>query len=122
MNLYKKSLETLMGNILSRPFYTDKLREMVSIKNILIITGQRRTGKSMIVLDYLKKEKIDLLKVFYINKELDSLNTIPDIFSLEKLFEDSWKDKFEYIIIDEIQDIDSWEQFIRARFAEKNIK
>jgi len=124
MNLYQKSLKVLESDVLSRPFYTDKLLQMVSSKNIVVVTGQRRTGKSMIILDFLKKEKVDISRVFYVNKELDSLGELPDTIALEKLFQEAGKDtnSFEYIIIDEIQDIISWEQFIRAKAAEKKYK
>lgn len=93
---------------------------MVNNKNILIISWQRRVWKSYIILDYLKSNTIDLKSVFYLNKELDSFNQIQTNIELENLFNEYEKEnETKYIIIDEIQDIDWWENFIRAKFSEK---
>jgi len=61
-----------------------------------------------------------LKEVFYLNKELDSLNQIKTNIELENLFLNFEKEnEVKYIIIDEIQDIEMWENFIRAKFSEK---
>jgi predicted AAA+ superfamily ATPase len=124
MNLSEKSLEMLSQNNISRPFYVEKLSNMVSVRNVVVITGQRRSGKSTVILDFLRKENIDSSKIFYLNKELDSLSEIPDNIALERLFDQiaERNPNIEYVIIDEIQDIISWEKFVRARFAEKKYK
>ncbi|MDR2411404.1 MAG: AAA family ATPase [Candidatus Peribacteria bacterium] len=75
------------------------------------------------ILDYLKTKNIDLDNVFYINKELDEKKEIEDTFDLTKSFEVYEKEnEVKYIIIDEVQDIEEWEIFIRAKFATKKYK
>ncbi|MDR2640465.1 MAG: AAA family ATPase [Candidatus Peribacteria bacterium] len=72
------------------------------------------------MLDYLKTKKIDLNEVFYINKELDSNSQIKDTKDLNKFFTEYEKDNdIKYIIIDEIQDINEWEIFVREKLAYK---
>jgi predicted AAA+ superfamily ATPase len=71
----------------------------------------------------LKTKNIDLDNVFYINKELDEKKEIEDTFDLTKSFEVYEKEnEVKYIIIDEVQDIEEWEIFIRAKFATKKYK
>jgi len=124
IELIIKSKELLENKIFKRKYYLEKINTLVSKKNILVISGQRRTWKSYIINNFLKFNQINLDKVFYLNKEIDSLNIIKNNNDLEKLFEEYEKNNFvEYIIIDEIQDIDLWENFIRAKqvFKKYNI-
>jgi len=121
MKLIKKSKEILQRNIFKRSFYLRKIRNFLTKNNVLVISGQRRTWKSFIINAFLKYEKINLNNVFYLNKELDIWNEIKNALDLEDLFQNFLKQnpKCEYIIIDEIQDIENWENFIRAKYAEK---
>lgn len=85
---------------------------------MLVIIGQRRVGKSSLVLDYLKTKDIDLDTVFYLNKEVDLERKIGSSKDLEELFVAySQKHTIKYLIIDEIQDIDHWEDFIREKLV-----
>lgn len=120
IELINKSKNIITNNIFSREYYSKKMNSMVSNKNILIITWQRRVWKSYIIIDYIKTNNIDLWEIFYLNKELDSLWLIKNNIDLEVLFNEYSKlNNTKYIIIDEIQDIESWEIFIRAKFVEK---
>lgn len=120
IDIINKSKNIINQKIFSRPYYLKKMNEMVNNKNILIISWQRRVWKSYIIIDYLKSNNIDLKEVFYLNKELDSLNQIKTNIELEKLFNEYDKEnEVKYIIIDEIQDIEIWENFIRSKFSEK---
>lgn len=72
----------------------------------------------------IKELNISLDKVFYFNKENDFQDTIKNIKDLTGLFDDfvSKKGEPEYLIIDEIQEIDGRETFIRAKYASKKYK
>lgn len=120
IELVYKSKNIIKQNIFSRSYYLEKMNNMVNNKNILIISWQRRVWKSYIIIDYLKSNDIDLSQVFYLNKELDSINQIKTNIDLENIFNKYEKEnEVKYIIIDEIQDIEWWENFIRAKFSEK---
>jgi len=123
IELINKSKNIINEEIFSRLHYLEKMNDMVGNKNILIITWQRRVWKSYIIIDYLKSNSINLEEVFYLNKELDSTNQVKTNINLESLFFNFEKEnKVKYIIIDEIQDIEWWEKFIRAKFSEKKYK
>lgn len=120
IEIINKSKSIIKWDIFSRSYYFKKMHIMASYKNILVISWQRRVWKSYIILDYLKSNNINLEEVFYLNKELDSKDELKTNIDLEKLFIAFEKDnEIKYIIIDEIQDIEWWEKFIRAKFSEK---
>jgi len=120
IELIYKSKNIIKQDIFSRPYYLEKMNNMANNKNILIVSWQRRVWKSYIIIDYLKSNNIDLKSVFYLNKEIDSISQIKTNIDLENLFNLYEKEnETKYIIIDEIQDIEGWENFIRAKFSEK---
>jgi predicted AAA+ superfamily ATPase len=123
MDLIKKSKSILKNPLFSRTSYLEKLDTMLTTKNMLVITGQRRVGKSYIILNYLKIKKIDLDTVFYLNKEVDLEKEIKTSKDLEELFISySKKHTVNYLIIDEIQDIEHREDFIREKLVYKQYK
>jgi len=120
IELIYKSKNIIKQDIFSRPYYLEKMNNIANNKNILIVSWQRRVWKSYIIIDYLKSNNIDLKSVFYLNKEIDSISQIKTNIDLENLFNLYEKEnETKYIIIDEIQDIEGWENFIRAKFSEK---
>ncbi|MDR3169878.1 MAG: AAA family ATPase [Candidatus Peribacteria bacterium] len=123
MDLIEKSKSIIHNQLFSRKYYLNQLDMLITTKNMLVITGQRRVGKSYIILDYLQTKKVDLATVFYLNKELDTDKTISTAIDLQQLFEAyTQKYQVEYLIIDEIQDIAHWEDFIREQLAYKKYK
>ncbi len=120
IEIIDKSKNIVKQDIFSRSYYLEKMNIMVNNKNILIISWQRRVWKSYIIIDYLKSNNIELSQVFYLNKEIDSTNQIKTNIDLENLFNEYEKEnEVKYLIIDEIQDVEGWENFIRAKFSEK---
>ena len=81
-------------------------------------------GKSSIALGYLQEKKIDPARIFFVNKELDVNNSIATVDDLHTLFEAYVQTYGEptYILIDEIQDIQNRERFVRALFTYKRYK
>lgn len=107
-----------------RKSYLDQLNKLVNISNIVVIEWQRRVWKSSLVISYINQNNIELDKVFYLNKELDSIDNIKDVSDLESLFLE-FKSGFwdpEYLIIDEVQDIQNWEKFVRKYQALQKYK
>jgi len=110
--------------VYKREKYHKKLSKLLKNNNIIVIEWQRRVWKSSIIISYIQELKIPLKKIFYINKELDSLNKIKNEQDIQKIWEE-FNNKFwepSYIIIDEIQDIDNWEKFIRKYNSYKKYK
>lgn len=109
-------------NIINRQKYIDHIFRFIDKGMILALTGQRRVGKSYI----LKQTAIEIQKknpeanIVYINKEkkkFADIRTDDDLFAyLEGKFSD---DKDNYLLIDEVQDIDGFENTLRSLNADE---
>ena len=101
MNEILKALETInywqhepgynIGFV--RESYLDKLKKALGNKLIKVIVGQRRSGKSYIVrqfIKYLIEEKtVGKKNIFYLNKELyefDKIKTAADLDQIIRLY------------------------------------
>lgn len=115
-NFWNKEQETGI----ERGEYLQKLAEMDKVGQVIAITGVRRSGKSTIMRQYMKRLIESGTKpknILYVNFEdrrfadlsLDLLNRIYDLY-LEHLSPDSKP----YIFLDEVHKIDNWEKFART--------
>lgn len=120
-NILRQNLDFIenVSYIKSRKIYSNRLLEFENQNNIVVITWLRRAGKSSIILDFLKGKK----DIFYFSKELDVENKIKNQVDLKALFDTYLKkNNAKYIVIDEIQDIENWEMFVRWVYALKRYK
>ena len=103
----------------------NKIEIIAESKEIIVINGIRRSGKSTITRQYLKKiidKKIDPKKTLIVNFEdprlrnlsLDLMNEIYAVYCEEISEEGN-----NYIVLDEIQNIDGWEKFARYLYEIK---
>ena len=124
-NLYliDKSLASINEKIYLRESYIDRLIEFANTNQIVTVEWQRRTWKSYIMLGLMKKLWIQD-KTFYFNRENDIKGIIKNASDLSDLFDAYCEERWEpeWIIIDEIQDIKDWENFIRAMYVPKKYK
>jgi predicted AAA+ superfamily ATPase len=105
----------------SRKNYTDKLSKFIGNRLVKVLIGQRRVGKSYILrqmaLELLKKN-VSVKNIFMLNKEFedfDFVNTHKDLDDLFHLYLSTIKPEGKvYIFIDEIQNIDGWENFVNS--------
>ncbi len=112
----KELIEELKGT--HRPKY-DILVNSVNIKEITIITGVRRSGKSTLMyqmIDKLLKNGTDPKQILFIN--LEDKKLIKN--SLEEIY-DSYRENINlkekaYIFLDEIHKKDKWELWIRKKY------
>ncbi len=108
-------IEDLRGK--PRPF--SDLVDSVSIKEITIITGVRRSGKSTLMyqmIDKLLKEGIDPKQILFVNLEDKKLakDSLDDIHS--SYLKNINLDKKAYIFLDEIHKKEAWESWIRKKY------
>ena len=105
----------------NRPYYTNKVIPFIDRQIIKVLIGQRRVGKSYIMyqlIDYIKETK-ENTNIIYINKELNkfsSIKTHTDLYDTVKSLLKS--DQNNYLFVDEIQEIGSFQHAIRSLFAE----
>ncbi len=108
--------------MINRSIYIDKIRPFFNKKIIKVLTGQRRVGKSYVLKLIIEQIKIQnpLANIIYIDKEkyeFDYLRTH------EQLMAYITKQKvagMNYLIIDEIQDIEGFERVLRSLYDEDN--
>ncbi len=100
--------------ILQRPEYLAQVQHYFGKETIIVLTGQRRVGKS-----YVLMALRDLLleadgNVIYINKEKKDWDDIVTYKDLNEYIEGKYvPDKRNYILIDEVQEIKEFEKSVR---------
>lgn len=104
-----------------RPQYTEKIVSLINRGMMLILVGQRRVGKSK-VLELFKgwlEEHRPEANVVYINKEYQEFR---DIMTAEQLYDYAVarlpKGEENYLLIDEVQDVENYENALRSFHAE----
>ena len=109
--------------LIDRPSYTNRISPFIGKGLIKVLTGQRRVGKSCILQQMIKviKEKDPSANIIYINMEFEEFRTIRND---EDLFE-FLKGKLvptinNYLFIDEIQDIEGFENVLRSLQAKES--
>ena len=110
-----------MGTI-RRQTYIDKIEKYLGKETIIVLVGQRRVGKSCI-LKMIRDDKMadSCNNVIYIDKEKWQYDTIQTYQDLNEYIEKHWdKDKHNYILIDEVQDIKEFERSVRSFRTEPN--
>lgn len=98
----------------------EELLPFIKIKEILILTGIRRSGKSsifkLIINELTKKE--DSGKILFINCEdphfTEVWNDSRKLYQIIETAEKLTQKRIEYLFIDEIQNINNWEKFIKS--------
>lgn len=105
----------------NRPYYTNKVIPFIDKQIIKVIIGQRRVGKSYIMLqlmDYIKS-KNNKANIIYINKELNEFSSIKTYTELYDTVKTKLKpDQNNYLFVDEVQEIDSFQYAVRSLFTE----
>lgn len=108
-------------NIILRPRYLNHIISRLNRDMIIILIGQRRVGKS-----YMLKQLKNWLEtnrsgsnILYINKELQAFSHITDAAELNAYVSERLPEKGEnYLLIDEVQDIEKYEDALRSFHAE----
>lgn len=100
--------------------YLKKLTDASGNKLIKVIAGQRRSGKSYVIRQFIHNlihaRAIEAKNIFYLNKELYEFERIrndADFNSLFRYYLQELQPKGKiYVFIDEIQNIDQWEKIV----------
>lgn len=105
-----------MTDYINRPLYIEKIKPFIGKSLIKVLVGQRRVGKS-----YLLMQLKDLIKtqepntqIIYINKEQNEFSSIKNSDDLFSYIKENEKGSGKIaLFIDEIQDIESFEVTLR---------
>lgn len=110
-------------NIIIRDEYTSKIKPFIDKSIIKVLTGQRRVGKSYLLLQLIQEiqKNNEKANIIYINCEdfaFDFLKTAKDLN--EYVISKSKSDAKNYIFIDEVQEIAEFEKTIRSLALNQN--
>lgn len=107
--------------VINRQIYLDHIVSLLDKGTMIILVGQRRVGKSFMLkqLQNWILSNITSANLIYINKELHTFNNINDADELYKYVDTRLlADKKNYLLIDEVQDIQNYENALRSFQAE----
>lgn len=123
--LYLHEISLIEGmNIIVRQSYLSRIERYLGKDTIIILTGQRRVGKSCILRSFRDKVSVDEnANVIYIDKEkkeYDSIRTYTDLNAYIDARRVSGKTN--YVLIDEIQNIEAFEKSVRSYYEESDVE
>ncbi len=111
--------------MIKREKYLSKIREFYDIDIIKIITGIRRCGKSVLLLqiiDELKDLGIDEEQIVYLNFEDAEYYSIKNYIDLNKFVKDKIVNRKKYyLFFDEVQMVEEWERAINSFKSTLNV-
>ena len=109
-------------DIITRKLYADKIDSWLNKGLIIVLTGQRRVGKSFILKDFANRHSNEpSANIIFIDKEKRDFNFIKTHEELDSQINKHFdKNKHNYILIDEIQEIDGWENAVRSYRTEES--
>lgn len=109
-------------NIYKREYYLQKVRPFIDKQLIKVFTGQRRVGKSYLMMqirDEIQERKPDA-NIIYINLEKLEFSKIKNYNQLAEYIANHTKEVNNYLFIDEIQEIEGFEKVLRSLVSEAN--
>ena len=110
-------------DLISRPNYYSKLEKLLGKGVLIVLTGQRRVGKSYVMKELVaRKQQEPNANVIYIDKEKTAFDTIVTYKDLVTYVEECLdKSKHNYLLIDEVQEIEEFERGLRNYYNESFI-
>ncbi|SDG44007.1 hypothetical protein SAMN05421827_106229 [Pedobacter terrae] len=103
-----------------RPTYTNRIIPFINKQVIKVLTGQRRVGKSYVMLELIENIKAtdEDANIVYINMEVDDFSYIKTHEDLSAYLKDKFpSDKNNYFFIDEVQEVKEFERTLRSLLA-----
>lgn len=108
--------------VIPREYYAKKVDAWLGREQIIVLVGQRRVGKSYVMKDFISRHSSEPdANIIYVDKEKKAFKFIQNSDDLDDFIDAHWlPDKHNYILVDEVQDIDAWEKSIRSYRTEEN--
>jgi len=108
--------------VITRKYYADIVDSWIGKGNIVAIVGSRRVGKSYVVKDFIQRHIDDKdANIIYIDKEKKAFKDIKTKDDLDAWIEERFlPGKHNFILIDEAQEIDHFEESVCNWYTEEN--
>lgn len=121
-NTYWKN-KTYNPQLIPRPAYLSGLMPLMQRREILVLKGIRRSGKSSLlklIIQQLLEDGVNPLNILFINLEDYRFGAEPDVALLDLLY-NAYKSGFAvqgkvYIFLDEIQAVRKFEKWLRTHY------
>lgn len=109
-------------NVISRKEYAERIDAWLGKEQIIVLVGQRRVGKSYVMKDFIARHRDEPdANIIYIDKEKHSFNFIKNHEELNAYIDQHFNAGLHnYILIDEVQDIEGWEHSVRSYRTEED--
>lgn len=110
--------------MIKREMYLNRMIAAKDTEFIKVITGVRRSGKSTLLLmfkDYLINNNIKEENIIYMNFESAIYDDLKDYKDLYKYVKNKIKKEKVYLLLDEVQNVMSWEKAINSFKVDFNI-
>ncbi|MEX2485034.1 MAG: ATP-binding protein [Brumimicrobium sp.] len=113
----------LPKSIIPRTHYINAVEPFIGKAIIKVFTGQRRVGKSYLLYQIIQKVvQYDKSNIIYINKEDLAFSFIKTATDLNDYILENKKENYtNYVFIDEIQDISSFEEALRSLLLDEEL-
>lgn len=105
---------------INRPLYTQRIKPFIGKQLIKVLTGQRRVGKSYILLQLIDVvlELDPTAHIIHVDKELLSFSSIKDSETLYEYVCSHLSNTSNYLFIDEVQEIEDFQLCLRSLLNE----
>lgn len=104
--------------MLKRTYYLNQLKDLANNDFVKVITGVRRSGKSVLLMqyrDYLKEKGVPPEDIIYLNMESYEMSMVRDEAALHNVLDPLMPKKHHfYLLLDEIQNVDGWQRVING--------
>jgi predicted AAA+ superfamily ATPase len=110
-----------MRSYIPHPLYTNRIEPFIGKDLIKVITGQRRIGKSYILLQIsdIIKEKTPEANIIFIDKELLAFADMKNYMDLyQYILKKATGYNYNYLFVDEIQEIEEFQLCLRSLLNE----
>ena len=108
--------------LISRPNYYSKVEKLLGTGILIVLTGQRRVGKSYVMKELVQRKQQEDACVIYVDKEKTAFDFIKNYKDLVAYIEEHKESgKHTYILIDEVQEIDEFERGLRNYYDSPDI-
>lgn len=108
--------------LVSRPNYYSKVEKFLGKGILIVLTGQRRVGKSYVMRELVQRKQTEDANVIYIDKEKAAFDFIANYKDLVAYIDEKRvPKKHTYILIDEVQEIEEFERGLRNYYDSPDI-
>lgn len=106
-----------------RPYYYSKVEKFLGTGVLIVLTGQRRVGKSYVMREVVQRKRQDSDScVIYIDKEKTDFDFIQNYKDLVAYIDERREpNKHTFILIDEVQEIEGFERGLRNYYDNPDI-